>query len=81
MITMIEGWDGYAPDREMDGAYWVPDSTEQPVIAHWHPREEYWSQTNYTGHMQAEVEFTLPAAAAKRWGYVLPCLPPAEVAP
>ena len=81
MITMIEGWDGYAPDREMDGMYWVPDSTEQAVIAQWHPREEYWSQTVHTGHMEAEVKFILPVEAARKWGYVLPCQPPAEVAP
>lgn len=81
MLTVIEGWDGFAPDREMDGAYWVPDNTEQATVVHWHPREEYWSHVVHDGYMQAHVEFVLPAAAAKRWGYVLPCHPPAEVAP
>lgn len=81
MMTLIADWDGYATDREMDGDYWVPDDTEQPMIVHWHPREEYWTRIVHVGYMQAEVEFILPAAAAKRWGYVLSCPPPPAVAP
>ena len=80
-MTEIADWRGYPTDQEMDAYFWVPDEWGQAVVVEWRAREEHWLTVKHTQHTGETVEHVLPAEAARRWAYVLPCLPPREVAP
>jgi hypothetical protein len=65
-------WDGYPPDRELDGWHWLADEWAQPIVAQWMPREEWWA-------LCGDADCVLPAAAVRRWIYDCPCVPPARL--